>query len=1045
MPITFKHIKMAAKDPVSKEYITFDTVSDGTTAERVAAIEAAGAEQLAQISSATNGFLKKSDIDSSVSASSENPVQNKAVKYYVDTAISNINTMEVHICSINEYNAETGIPIIQNPNSTTFYLVPGGASPNLYIEWVYINNVWEQFGSASVEFPVSDVQVDGTSIVSDGTANILLSEFGDNLIAVQEEEPTDEENKIWFDSDAIDEITIPTSMEFEQLSDSVTDISNDIDSLVIVSDEEPAEENNKIWVDSDSGEDITVLTSSDLDELNTAINRQSNEITGKLDAPATAGTNGQVLTSDGNGGQSWQTVPAATDAQVAEAVTDWLDENVQTGHTLVIDSSLTVQGAAADAKIVGDALAEHDEKLDHAVIKLTTNKSEYHSITPSTISFYPDSRLIDVTAKYSQSQNVLSDYFQSGTNNGITRTKNGNLINLSGTGTGQFFIVSANSSSTAFLNSIKGKTFYLYALIQKGTTWNAGGYIQFYDGVGVKKFYYNTTTTTLIGWNDFGQISISENATSFSVKFDSLEGETFTAGDCVWIGMYETALTETNHLVTGEDPYTISVSGIDGIDTATHESTVGYVMDTKTYVDNHIPDIKAYWTEEIYALPENFGAVGDGATDDTHAISDCIAYAKSNSKAVRGFGTYKTSQTIPIDGRYLDVYLREIKYTGDSTAIEIVSPDVVFNFHTIESGGIGLSFGHITGSSASRCQVKGNRISSTSHCVEVKNSTYYSTCEVRFLTTKNGNCINRNTEEEESSSGEFVFRSSSCHCPNGWVSYRMGSSKFYDFTIEQDCKYGFLNPSGCTCVGCRHVEQSTGIKYRVVDGNEAYTNGPLFKFETLYEGLANFKYIGSVSPVFWFNFDLSEYSGYARIPNGTGSVGKWQELGWKGDDIGVAVTSYDENSRKIMGVKSYIIGGHLVLEPGYRTTSNIDVDTVNFTLFDNPTDENIVAARNLPKYLGTDFIIDVTHTNIYFNAYFGAIGYNDITITQRNGNTATIYDKLGNVLFDGTNEGDGKWHLHCIVDRSSFGRYDGTTEWWLYDGTNEIWEITKVS
>lgn len=43
-----------------------------------------------------------------------------------------------------------------------------------------------------------------------------------------------------------------------------------------------------------------------------------------------------------------------TDAQVAEAVTDWLDANVPTGTTVVVDKSLSVDGAAADAKKTGD-------------------------------------------------------------------------------------------------------------------------------------------------------------------------------------------------------------------------------------------------------------------------------------------------------------------------------------------------------------------------------------------------------------------------------------------------------------------------------------------------------------------------------------------------------------------------------------------------------------------------------------------------------------------------------------------------------------------
>ena len=43
---------------------------------------------------------------------------------------------------------------------------------------------------------------------------------------------------------------------------------------------------------------------------------------------------------------------------VAEEVTSWLDENVESGETLVVDNSLTIQGAAADAKKTGDEISE---------------------------------------------------------------------------------------------------------------------------------------------------------------------------------------------------------------------------------------------------------------------------------------------------------------------------------------------------------------------------------------------------------------------------------------------------------------------------------------------------------------------------------------------------------------------------------------------------------------------------------------------------------------------------------------------------------------
>ena len=66
-------------------------------------------------------------------------------------AIDNINTMKIHICTSEEYDAQTGVPTVQNPDAQTFYLVPAGESSNLFIEWVYVNSAWERFGSADID------------------------------------------------------------------------------------------------------------------------------------------------------------------------------------------------------------------------------------------------------------------------------------------------------------------------------------------------------------------------------------------------------------------------------------------------------------------------------------------------------------------------------------------------------------------------------------------------------------------------------------------------------------------------------------------------------------------------------------------------------------------------------------------------------------------------------------------------------------------------------------------------------------------------------
>ena len=94
-------------------------------------------------------------------------------------------SFEIHICSSNEYDSTTRIPTITNPDEKTFYLVPSedGTSPDLFVEWAYVNGAWEMFGSASINLSgyLTDVQVNGTSVVTDGVANVPIasgSNFG---------------------------------------------------------------------------------------------------------------------------------------------------------------------------------------------------------------------------------------------------------------------------------------------------------------------------------------------------------------------------------------------------------------------------------------------------------------------------------------------------------------------------------------------------------------------------------------------------------------------------------------------------------------------------------------------------------------------------------------------------------------------------------------------------------------------------------------------------------------------------------------------------
>lgn len=75
---------------------------------------------------------------------------------------------------------------------------------------------------------------------------------------------------------------------------------------------------------------------------------------------ATVGA-GKFLQTDANGQPVWD--DPASPATIGEAVTEWLEDNVSGGSTIAVDSSLSIQGAGADAKAAGDAIAA---KADNA-------------------------------------------------------------------------------------------------------------------------------------------------------------------------------------------------------------------------------------------------------------------------------------------------------------------------------------------------------------------------------------------------------------------------------------------------------------------------------------------------------------------------------------------------------------------------------------------------------------------------------------------------------------------------------------------------------
>ena len=718
----------------------------------------------------------------------------------------------------------------------------------------------------------------------------------------------------------------------------------------------------------------------------------------------------------------------------------------------IIDDTSTALDKTWSASKSNTLLSEIDEKAS-AIIDETT-KTEIHNNLNGvqSIAFYKNDHAFS-NARFINSKNHLPDANTTWTENGVTMVADGHFVTYNGTATARTvkFVLDKKLLDDPMP---AGNYKFRIELQQKMSSYTGFVLALGYESDPntrvevVNKYIGNTNTVYEY------EFTATEKVTKISYKVGTVPDETYNNYK-LWFGVFDASAeivdigvpVLTNDPVIYDDP---SIKNLVVLSTMQHKSIVNFIADTKKYVDTHIPDIVRFWNNNIYALPENFGAVGDGIADDTQALIDCIAYSASSGKPVRGFAKYKTTNKLLINGRNQDVFIKHIVYTGNDAAIQISDRFIRFSFDVIESSNVGIMFEKYGNQTCMHHKISGVRINSVGDCIRAKDETYYITIDVRIMETTNGNCINSDYTAEGKNSAEYVIRDCSFACATGWVAYKPFGYKFYGCTVEGNCENGYYNPINCSFFGCRHREFVDSTMKRIWDGESQRTNGPLFKFISSpnYKGAHGMKYL-TADGVPWHCIDVSEIGGYDDITYiDSESVELWRTLGYNGQDVGITIRNDYSHLSEVIGTSCYFIGNNKVFAPNGKTEYVLSKAEYDMTLFEGQTDSDIQDAHDQGGW-GTDFVTGYSHTDYYMNASFGAIGYNDLTITQKNGNTCTFYDKLGNVIFDGTSEGDGKWSMKCKIDKGSTGRLKNPPSylpelWWCYDGTNEIWEIEKI-
>ena len=180
-----------------------------------------------------------------------------------------------------------------------------------------------------------------------------------------------------------------------------------------------------------------------------------------------------ILKGDGSGNVSAAVAgtdylgPDAID-EVKETVTDWLDEHVDPETGYVIDDSLTIQGAAADAKAVGDTMLTKEAFSQYKKFGM------YNNILP------------------------IDDKAQATTNDVVWSRTNGEY-SFNGTASGNVQINLAGSSSTVPDGLVPGKTYY----IDSGLTGDVKLQLRIYgyqSGTSEELVRFTTSTSTRGLW-----------------------------------------------------------------------------------------------------------------------------------------------------------------------------------------------------------------------------------------------------------------------------------------------------------------------------------------------------------------------------------------------------------------------------------------------------------------------------------------------------------------------------------------------------------------
>lgn len=736
------------------------------------------------------------------------------------------------------------------------------------------------------------------------------------------------------------------------------------------------------------------------------------------------------------------------------------------GAGVSIDDTLTVSGAAADAKVVGDRVAALAEEMAKSVNGFSPDKNgavtiKYDTISErayrhNTLSKYPKEIKVYDNDTYANAPYVFLgrnywpavEYVNGAYDrHGMSFKTDKHNITVSGTATsGSSYRLQSDDGDYWDISDIfnVGEKYDLYVFAAASEYASPFCKVEIYDANKTRLVFKQTNIAAGSIFGKAGTLTIPEGAKYAMFHVAYTNGQTYD-------NMLFPVLVKADVTVINDQAFTGGVVDVATEDetpelcTAPYESTVQYQLALKEYIDAKSSTVDFDMAEiektMSFVSPEMFGAYADGLHDDTAAVQACIDYAIEHGKKVIGGGSYITSEPIRFTANYFSVDLNEILYSGTDAAFIINGSYNTIRISRIRANsGTGFRLNSDIASSYSNMYI--GWIASAKNCIEyigtsksiVGNSLTFG----YIVAGSNYYCV-YHTPETSLPDGNF-------HNNNNFIGGRLlggkwgvygakGTDSYITCQFEDVANALLMDGVGtCRVISPRYAEVAFSAIDKTQTGYPARDGyGVVFSLKSPYEkypyemskttAVELLATGGQLMPV---NVDVSAAPIEFYHDDGTSEpVGKE----YPGLSI-VRAKLYSRNTN-LLANEFMTFGRHILIrEPAFKYTKHVAVSDNGYAGDYRETD------KDDEFYIYDRFIIDESGCDYKLPPSYDLIAFDKFIVEQKEGTSCIFRDWRGTVIFDGANYGAGTYEVQAGFKDVD---YD------YYDNRNQVWTIRRIA